>query len=83
VVFADETPARIDKERGIQRTWCKEQERWEEGVKHHRHRKDCALQFLWILQIQPQRPLPAYYDETEQEQEAAEVQLKQGRLINK
>jgi hypothetical protein len=29
--------------------------------------------------IQPQRPLPAYYVETEQEQEAAEVQLKQGK----
>jgi hypothetical protein len=43
VVFTDETPARIGEERGMQRTWCKEQERWDEGVKHNCNCKDCAL----------------------------------------
>jgi hypothetical protein len=43
VVFTDETPARIGEERGMQRVWCKENERYDDDVKKDRNRKDCCL----------------------------------------
>ncbi|KAF1976469.1 hypothetical protein BU23DRAFT_596891 [Bimuria novae-zelandiae CBS 107.79] len=77
VVFTDETPARIGEERGMQRTWGKEQERWDERVRHDRNRKDCALQFYGSFRYNYKGPCHVYHQETEQEKEAAEVQLKE------
>ncbi|KAF1967269.1 hypothetical protein BU23DRAFT_484046, partial [Bimuria novae-zelandiae CBS 107.79] len=82
VVFTDETPARIGEERGMQRTWCKEQERWDEGVKHDRNRKDCALQFYGSFRYNYKGPCHVYHQETEQEKEAAEVQLEEDNINN-
>ena len=77
VVFTDETPARVGEERGMQRTWCKENERWDEGVKHDRNHKDCALQFYGSFRYNCKGPCHVYYCETKKEKQAAEVALKQ------
>ena len=77
VVFTDETPARIGEERGMQRTWCKELERWDEGVKHDRNRKDCALQFYGSFRYDYKGPCHVYFPETEEQKRLADAQLKQ------
>ena len=76
VVFTDETPARIGEERGMQRTWCKEDERWDEGVKHDRNRKDCCLQFYGAFRYNFKGPCYVYREETEQEKLDAEAHIK-------
>ncbi|KAF2031302.1 hypothetical protein EK21DRAFT_88226 [Setomelanomma holmii] len=68
---------RIGKERSMQRTWCKEDERWDEGVKHDRNRKDCALQFYSLFRYNYKGPCHVYHEETQQEKEEAEVVLKE------
>ncbi|KAF2622863.1 hypothetical protein BU25DRAFT_494728 [Macroventuria anomochaeta] len=45
IAYTDEMPAQIGKERGMCRTWCKGDERWDDNVKHNRNCKDCCLQF--------------------------------------
>ncbi|KAF2025114.1 hypothetical protein EK21DRAFT_93516 [Setomelanomma holmii] len=77
IVFTDETPAQIGEERSMQRTWCKEDERWDEGVKHDRNRKDCALQFYSLFRYNYKGPCHVYHEETQQEKEEAEVVLKE------
>ena len=76
VVFTDETPARIGEERGMQRTWCKENERWDEGVKHDRNRNDCYLQFYGAFRYNFKGPCHVYHEETEQEKRDAEAHIK-------
>ncbi len=75
VVFTDETPARIGEERGMRRTWCKKNERWDEGVKHDRTRKDCCLQFSGAFCYNFEGPCHVYHEETEQEKLDAETHI--------
>lgn len=56
---------------------CKENERWDEGIKHDRNRKDCALQFYGCFRYNYKGPCHVYHEETEQEKKDAEVHIKQ------
>ena len=76
-MFSDKTPARLGEERGMQRTQCKEFERWDEGVRHDHNRKDYALQLNGSFRYNFRGVCHLYHHETEQEAEDAEVQLKQ------
>jgi transposase len=76
IAFTDETPARIGEERGMQRTWCKGYERWDDNVKHDRNRKDCCLQFYGAFRYNHKGPCCVYYEETEEEKLAAEAHIK-------
>jgi hypothetical protein len=76
-VFTDETRARIGEERGMQRTWCKAGERWDESVKHDRNRKDCTLQLYGSFRYNYKGPCHVYYSKTEEQKRLAEMQLKQ------
>ena len=75
VVFTDETPARIGEGRGMQRIWYKEDERWDEGVKHGRNRKDCCLQFYGRFRYDHKGPYHVYHAETDQEKAQAEAHI--------
>ncbi|KAE8821961.1 hypothetical protein PTNB85_10592 [Pyrenophora teres f. teres] len=46
VVFTDETPVRVGEERGMIRTWVRDDEIYADSVRHDRNRKDCCLQFF-------------------------------------
>lgn len=71
VVFTDETPARIGDERGMIRSWCKEDERWDDDVKHDCNRSSCCLQFYASFRYNHKGPCHVYYEETEVEKRAA------------
>jgi hypothetical protein len=74
--FTDETPARIGEERGMQRVWCKDGERYDTDVKKDRNRKDCALQFYGAFRYNHKGPCHVYWHETEEEKKDAEEVLK-------
>lgn len=75
VVFSDETPARIGEERGMMRTWCRGGERWDDGVKHDRNRRDCCLQFYACFRYDYKGPCHVYFEETPAEKAAAEAHI--------
>ena len=76
VCFTDETPGRIGEERGMQRVWCMENERYEDDVKKGCNRKDCALQFFGAFRYSHKGPCHVYWHETEEEKENVERHLK-------
>jgi transposase len=80
VCFTDETPARIGEERGMQRVWCKDGERYDEGVKKTRNRKDCALQFYGAFRYDHKGPCHVYWHETDEEKEYAVAALEAENL---
>jgi hypothetical protein len=43
VVFTDETPARVGEERGMLRTWARDDEVYHNDVRHDRNRRDCCI----------------------------------------
>ncbi|KAF1940937.1 hypothetical protein EJ02DRAFT_318152, partial [Clathrospora elynae] len=67
VVFTNKTPAWIGDQRGMIRTWCKEDELYYNDVK-----KDCkpmgsALQFFGAFRYGHKGPCHVYYHETQEE----------------
>ncbi|KAF1972838.1 hypothetical protein BU23DRAFT_568679 [Bimuria novae-zelandiae CBS 107.79] len=76
VIFTDETPARIGEERGMQRVWCKEDERYDNYVKKDRNRKDCCLQFYGAFRYNYKGPCYTYFEETEEEKRSADKALR-------
>ncbi|KAF1354196.1 hypothetical protein EJ07DRAFT_168386 [Lizonia empirigonia] len=62
VVFTDETPARIGDERGMQRVWCKEAERFEDD-------------FYGAFRYNNKGPCYTYFEETKEQKQSAEVAL--------
>ncbi|KAF1351697.1 hypothetical protein EJ07DRAFT_137197, partial [Lizonia empirigonia] len=75
VVFTDETPARIGDERGMQRVWCKEAERFKDDVKKDRNRRECCLQFYGAFRYNNKGPCYTYFEETKEQKQSAEVAL--------
>ncbi|KAF1360998.1 hypothetical protein EJ07DRAFT_164613 [Lizonia empirigonia] len=73
VVFTDETPARIGDERGMQRVWCKEAERFEDDVKKDHNRRECCLQFYRAFRYNNKGPCYTYFKETKEQKQSAEV----------
>lgn len=76
VVFTDETPARIGEERGMQRVWCKDSERYDDDVKKDRNRKDCCLQFYGAFRYNYKGPCHVYFPESYKEKESADKHLR-------
>jgi hypothetical protein len=76
VAFTDETPARIGEERGMQRTWCTEQEIWDEDVKRDRNRRNCTLQFYGAFRYNYKVPCHVYHPETKAEKQVTDAQLR-------
>ncbi|KAF2627242.1 hypothetical protein BU25DRAFT_469715 [Macroventuria anomochaeta] len=76
VVFTDETPARIGEERGMIRTWCTAEEKWDNNVKHDRNTKNCCLQFYASFRYNHKGPCHVYYPETKAEKELAAAHIK-------
>lgn len=82
VCFTDETPARVGEQRGMQRTWCKLDEVYDNNVKKDRSLKYSKLQFFGAFRYDYKGPCHVYYPETKEEKEKAEKALKkenQGR----
>ncbi|KAF1943601.1 hypothetical protein EJ02DRAFT_294749, partial [Clathrospora elynae] len=77
VVFTDETPARIGEQRGMQRAWYKEGEKYDDNVRKDRLRKDCCLQFYGSFRYDHKGPCYIYYKETEAEKQDAEEKLQE------
>jgi hypothetical protein len=75
VVFTDETPARIGDERGMQRVWCKEDERFDNNVKKDRNRRECCPQFYGAFRYDYKDPCYTYFEETKEEKQSAEQVL--------
>lgn len=65
VVRTDETLARIGEEHVMIRAWCKEQEIWDEGVRHKLNHMDCAFQFYEAFRYNHKGPCQVYHKETE------------------
>ncbi|KAF2627244.1 hypothetical protein BU25DRAFT_468862 [Macroventuria anomochaeta] len=75
VVFTDETPARVGEQRGMQRVWCKDNERYDEGVKKDRSAKYTALQFYGAFRYDHKGPCVIYHEETDAQKHKAEKKL--------
>jgi hypothetical protein len=75
VVFTDETPARVGEERGMIRTWARDDEVYADDVRHDRKPQDCCLQFFGAFRYDYKGPCHVYFQETKQEKEVAERAL--------
>jgi len=75
VVFTDETPARVGEERGMIRTWARDDEIYDDNVRHNRNRRDCCLQFFGAFRYDYKGPCHVYFQETKEEKEIAEAAL--------
>jgi hypothetical protein len=75
VVFTNETPARIGDERGMQRVWCKEDERFEDDVKKDCNCRECCLQFYRAFRYDYKGPCYTYFEEIKEQNQSAEVAL--------
>ncbi|KAF1967907.1 hypothetical protein BU23DRAFT_658121, partial [Bimuria novae-zelandiae CBS 107.79] len=74
-VYTDETPARIDEQRGMQRAWFLPDEKYHLDVKHNRVQKYCKLQFYGAFTYNHKGPCYIYGHEKEDEKVAAEAAL--------
>ncbi|EDU46141.1 HTH-Tnp-Tc3-2 domain containing protein [Pyrenophora tritici-repentis] len=75
VVFTDETPARVGEERGMIRTWARDDEIYNDDVRHDRNRRDCCIQFFGAFRYNFKGPCHLYFHETQEEKEVAEELL--------
>ncbi|KAB2099601.1 hypothetical protein AG0111_0g12098 [Alternaria gaisen] len=67
VCCTDETPARVGEQRGMQRSWQKDGERYDEDVKKDRVQKYSQLQFYGAFTYDHKGPYVIYERETELE----------------
>ncbi|KAF1976445.1 hypothetical protein BU23DRAFT_434845, partial [Bimuria novae-zelandiae CBS 107.79] len=67
-VYTDETPARINKQRGMQRAWFLPEEKYNNDVKHNRISKYCKLQIYGAFTYNHKGPCHIYGHENEQKQ---------------
>ena len=75
VVFTDETPAQVGEERGMIRAWARDDEIYNNDVRHDRNRRDCCIQFFGAFRYNFKGPCHSYFHETQEEKEAAEELL--------
>lgn len=75
VIFTDETPARVGEERGMIRTWARDDEIFNDDVRHDRNRRDCCIQFFGAFRYGHKGPCHSYFRETPKEKEVAEELL--------
>jgi hypothetical protein len=75
VVFTDETPARVGEERGIIRTWARDDEIYNDDVRHDRNRRDCCIQFFGAFRYNSKGPCHLYFHETKEEKGVTEELL--------
>ena len=59
------------------RTWCKEGEQYDDGVKHDRTRNECCLQFYGCFRYNHKGPCHVYYPETEEEKAEAKAHVEE------
>ena len=64
VVFTDKTPARVGEERGMLRTWARDDEVYHNDVRHDRNRRDCCIQFFGAFRYNYKGPCHVYFHET-------------------
>jgi len=74
-VFTDETPARVGEERGMIRTWARDDEIYNEDVRHNRNRRDCCIQFFGAFRYDYKGPRHVNFHETQEEKQVAEELL--------
>jgi hypothetical protein len=75
VAFTDETPAQFGEQRGMQRTWMKEEEHYNKDVKKDRILKYSQLQFYSAFAYNSKGPCVIYKRETKQEKAANNAAL--------
>jgi hypothetical protein len=76
VCFTDQTPARIGDQRGLMRTWAKEEEEYHEDVKKDQIEQHLSLMFHRSFVYNHKGPCHIYPQETKEEKAAAEVAFK-------
>ena len=75
MVFTDETPARVGEERGMIRTWARDDEIYNDDVRHNRNRRDCCIQSSEAFRYNVKGPCHSYFHETQKDKEVAEELL--------
>jgi hypothetical protein len=75
VVFTDETPAQVGEERGMIRTWARNNEIYNDDVRYDRNRRDCCIQFFRAFRYDYKGPYYSYFHKTLKEKELAEELL--------
>lgn len=83
VCFTDETPARIGDQRGMIRTWCKDDEIYDDDVKKDRKAPGTALQFFGAFRYNNKGPCHVYYHETQEEIDEGQRALEWENLVTK
>ncbi|KAF2825263.1 hypothetical protein CC86DRAFT_456492 [Ophiobolus disseminans] len=83
VCFTDETPARIGDQQGMIRTWCKDDEIYDDDVKKDRKAPGTALQFFGAFRYNNKGPCHVYYHETQEEIDKGQRALEWENLVTK
>ncbi|KAF2034194.1 hypothetical protein EK21DRAFT_85637 [Setomelanomma holmii] len=77
------TPAQIGDQRGLIRTWCRDDEVYNQDVKKDRKAPGAALQFFGAFRYNNKGPCHVYYHETQEEIDEGERALEWENLVTK